>query len=223
MVVPVPVGAILLIGGASSRMGTPKADLDWQGAPLAGHLARVLRDALPGAPVVVVAGAAQEPPALPPGIELIRDAVPDEGPMRGLLTGLDALDGRIDAAMVCAVDTPLLHPGLVRTLVAELQPDDDALVPVAHDHRHPLTAVYRTSLRDRVADLLDRGERRMGLLVETTNARLLDETALRALPVPGDPEGRTLGEIDPDLVGLRNANTPEELEVLRGLAGRSRG
>lgn len=220
MVAAARPGAILLIGGASTRMGSSKADLDWQGSPLATHMARVLVDALPDAPIVIVAGADQSPPPLPADVELVRDAVPGEGPMRGLLAGLDALDGRCEAAMVCAVDTPLLHPALIRALVGALRAEDDALVPVAHGHRHPLTAVYRTALRERIANLLGRGDRRMGLLVETTNARLLDEAALRALPVPGDPEGRTLGDVDPDLVGLRNANTPEEFQVLRGLAGR---
>ena len=217
------VGAILLIGGASTRMGTPKAELDWHGTTLAAHLVRVLAEALPAAPIVVVAGMDQTPPSLPEAVELARDTVPGEGPMRGLLTGLDALGDRCDRALVCAVDTPLLHPALVRALVAALTPGVDAIVPVAHDHRHPLTAVYRTSLRNLVAELLNHGERRMGLLVEMIDARLLDESALRDLPIPGDPQGRTLGDIDPTLTGLRNANTPGEFEALRGLAGRSRG
>lgn len=197
-------------------MGTSKADLDWRGRSLTEHLADVLTEALPGVPIVVVAGADQALPPLPDRVEVVRDAVPGEGPLRGLSTGLDALEGRCDVVIVCAVDTPLLHPPLVRALIAALQPDDTALVPVAHDHRHPLTAVYRTSLRAAVAHLLDDGERRMGLLVERIGARILDENALRALPVPGDPERRTVGDVDPDLDGLRNANTPEEFAALGG-------
>jgi molybdopterin-guanine dinucleotide biosynthesis protein A len=207
-------GAILLVGGASARMGTAKADLEWRGGPLAAHLAGVLTEALPGAPVVVVAGVGQVLPPLPDGVEVARDSVPNEGPLRGLLDGLRALGDRCDLAVVCAVDTPLLHPAMVRALVAAIHPADEAIVPVAHGHRHPLTAVYRTSLRGAVTQILDDGERRMGLLVEKTQARLLDEVALRALPIPGDPAGRTVGEVDPDLDGLLNANTPEEFAAL---------
>lgn len=209
-------GAILLVGGASARMGTAKADLEWRGGPLAAHLAGVLTEALPGAPVVVVAGVGQVLPPLPDGVEVARDSVPDEGPLRGLLDGLRALGDRCDLAVVCAVDTPLLHPAMVRALVAAIHPADEAIVPVAHGHRHPLTAVYRPSVEERVSDMLTRDERRMGLLIERIQARQLDEAALRALPIPGDPDRRTVGDIDPDLDGLLNANTPEEYAQLRG-------
>lgn len=207
-------GAILLVGGASARMGTAKADLEWRGGPLAAHLAGVLTEALPGAPVVVVAGVGQVLPPLPDGVEVARDSVPDEGPLRGLLDGLRALGDRCDLAVVCAVDTPLLHPAMVRALVAAIHPADEAIVPVAHGHRHPLTAVYRPSVEERVSDMLTRDERRMGLLIERIQARQLDEAALLALPIPGDPDRRTVGDIDPDLDGLLNANTPEEFAAL---------
>jgi len=209
------VGGILLVGGTSTRMGHPKAELDWHGTPLAAHLAGVLRDAFPTAPLVVVAAPGQTLPTLPDGVEVVTDSVAGEGPLRGLATGLQALSGHVDVACACAVDTPLLTAAVLRALAAGMRPDDAALVPVAHEHRHPLTACYRLQTLATAEAMLARGERALGRFAEEIGARFIDEAALRALPLPDDPD-RTLADRDPDLDALRNANTPEEFaELLR--------
>ncbi|MGH3073536.1 MAG: NTP transferase domain-containing protein, partial [Gaiellales bacterium] len=65
---PNRLGAIVLAGGGSTRMGEPKALLDWEGSPLVVHVARVVAAA--AAPVVVVGAPGQELPALPDGVEV---------------------------------------------------------------------------------------------------------------------------------------------------------
>ena len=196
-----PDGAILLLGGRSSRMGAAKADLDWHGTPLSAHMAGILRAAVDG-PVVAVAQPDAPAPALPPGIELVRDAAPDEGPLRGLEAGLAALAGRAERALVVAVDLPLLAPDLARGLLAALDDAHDAAVPVIGGRRQPLAAAYRVAILPAVRDLLERGERSVTALTEAVPTRLLDEAALRALP--------GVAAADPDLRSLTGANTPEE-------------
>ena len=196
-----PDGAILLLGGRSSRMGAAKADLDWHGTPLSAHMAGILRAAVDG-PVVAVAQPDAPTPALPPGIELVRDAAPDQGPLRGLEAGLAALAGRAERALVVAVDLPLLAPDLARGLLAALDDAHDAAVPVIGGRRQPLAAAYRVAILPAVRDLLERGERSVTALTEAVPTRLLDEAALRALP--------GVAAADPDLRSLTGANTPDE-------------
>src|SRR4051812_16611205 len=90
---PARVGAMVLVGGRSSRMGRPKAALDWHGEPLAARVARVLVRAAGDGPVVAVCAPQQPLPALPHGVELVADAAEGEGPLRGLHAGLAALEG----------------------------------------------------------------------------------------------------------------------------------
>lgn len=199
------MGAILLLGGRSSRMGTAKADLDWQGSPLAAHIAGVLRAAVAG-PVIAVAAPDQDVPPLPDGVELVRDRVADEGPLRGIEAGLLALGDRAEAVFVASVDTPLLHPVFVAALLNAFDPADDLLVPAAQGFRHPLTAVWRASLLPVVRAALDEGVAGPGYLLDRVRTRLLDEAALLALP--------GVAAADPRLDSLRNANTPEEFAAL---------
>jgi len=200
-----PDGAILLLGGRSTRMGAPKAALDWHGRPLAVHVAEILRAAVDG-PVVAVAAPDQAVPALPPGVELVRDAAPDEGPLRGLEAGLAALDGRADRAFTAAVDLPLLAPALVRALLDVLDADTRAAVPDVDGLPQPLAAAYRVDALEAVRALLAVGERRATALVDALNARRLDRSELLALP--------GVAAADPDLRSLVGANTPAAYERL---------
>ena len=74
------VSAIILAGGRSSRMGTPKALLPFDGEPLIVHLVRRLAPMF--GEVIVVAAPDQVPPALP--ATLVRDEVAYQGPVGGI-------------------------------------------------------------------------------------------------------------------------------------------
>ncbi len=197
---------IVLAGGRSSRMGSPKAELPWQGEPLVAHVARRLLGCLDG-PVVVVQAPGQELPELPAGVEVTRDAREDRGPLEGLAAGLAAVEGRADAAYVSATDVPLLRPELVRLVAGSLDESADAVVPRVGDRMYPLTAAYRTGLLVVVRQLIAAERMRALDLVEAVRVRWLTETELRA--------------VDPTLDSLRNVNTPEDYEaVVREARGR---
>jgi molybdenum cofactor guanylyltransferase len=202
-------GAILLVGGRSTRMGRAKAGLDWHGEPLAARVARVLRRAVCGGPLVAVCAPDQELPTLPEGIDIAADPTPGEGPLRGISVGLTRLADRADIAFVSSVDAPLLHARFIHAVMTSLGDANDAAVPVAHEHRHPLAAAYRVSLAPLLDELLADGERRPGVLLARVRTRFLDEDDLRA--------ASGLGLVDPTLSALRNVNTPEEYDEVRAL------
>jgi molybdenum cofactor guanylyltransferase len=188
-----PVGAILLVGGRSTRMGRPKANLDWHGEPLAARLARVLARAVGDGPVVLVRAPGQELPDLPPGLEIVDDPAEGEGPLRGLATGLAALEDRTEIAIAASVDLPCLTAPFAAAILAAIG-SDDAAVPVARDRPHPLPAAYRVALRPLCDELLARGERRLRAVFE--------EVATRFVAVD---EG--------DVEVLRNINTPADYDA----------
>ena len=80
------LAAVVLAGGESRRMGTPKPLLDWHGATLiervTGILVRVAE------PVVVVGGPGLPLPELAPGVEQAADRLPGQGPLEGIAAGL---------------------------------------------------------------------------------------------------------------------------------------
>jgi molybdenum cofactor guanylyltransferase len=182
------LGAIVLAGGRSTRMGTPKALLDWHGAPLVRRVTGLLGRV--ASPVVVVHADGQELPPLP-GVELVADQSPGRGPLEGIAAGMRALEGRCDAAFVSSVDVPLLHPRFVRSVARALDGHDVAL-PVADGHNHPLSAAYRMSLLPVVERLLAEDRLRPAFVFEGASVRRLDEADIEE---PGS---------------LRNMNTPED-------------
>jgi molybdopterin-guanine dinucleotide biosynthesis protein A len=183
-------------------MGRAKAALEWQGSTLLQRTAALLVRTVDG-PVVVVAAPGQELPELPSGVEVVTDPVEGLGPMRGLATGLAALDGRAATAFVCSTDLPFLHPALVRRVLREFaDPGLDVVMPVARGHRQPLAAGYRTALAPLIEKLLAEGDLRPGMLFRHCRLAPLDDDTLLA-----DPD---LARHDPELDSLVNVNEPAD-------------
>jgi molybdenum cofactor guanylyltransferase len=182
-------------------MGRPKAALEWHGSTLL-HRTTALLSRTVGGPVLVVAAPAQDLPALPPGVEVVTDPIDGLGPMRGLATGLAALEDRAPVAFLCSTDLPFLHPALVRRVLRGFaaDPEADVVLPVARGYRQPLAAGYRTSLAGLVEKLLGEGTLRPGMLFQHCQVTPLDDDALLA-----DPD---LARYDPSLDSLVNVNEP---------------
>jgi molybdopterin-guanine dinucleotide biosynthesis protein A len=170
------VGAVVLAGGRSSRMGEPKALLEWHGSTL---LRRVVGLASRGCegPVVVVRAAGQQLPDLPAAVRVLDDEQEGRGPLQGVAAGLAALRDEVEHAFVCATDLPFLHPRFVRRVVRAVEARDVAL-PVVGGFRQPLAAAYRTALADRAHALLAQDRRRVTYLLEDAEVAALDEAAL---------------------------------------------
>ncbi len=177
---------IVLAGGRSSRMGAPKAGLEWHGSTLLRHVAGVVGAA--AGPVIVVRAPGQELPALPPDVRVVEDARGGRGPLEGLRAGLRALDPAVEAAYVAAVNLPFLPPEAVRRTLGALAGRVNAAVPRAGGRAHPLAAAYRPAVLPTVNALLDEGRARMGDLLERLDVAWLDEEpeALRNLNTPSD-------------------------------------
>ena len=194
---------IVLAGGKSSRMGTPKADLDWHGSTLLYRITGLLARSVVG-PIVVVAAPDQKLPDLPESVLVVRDPVEGLGPLQGLAAGLNAVADRQPFAFACSTDMPFLHPAFVQAVLARMD-DVEVVLPVLNGFRQPLAAGYRTELGARATELLAAGAKTPGqLFAESVVLELTAEDLL------ADP---AVAEFDPDLQSVRDLDTMEEYEA----------
>ena len=189
-------------------MGQPKATLEWHGSTLVRRAVGIVARVADG-PLVVVRAHDQALPELPAEVELTQDARARRGPLEGLAAGLEAVGTRAEAAFVCGVDTPLLHPALAARLLAALAQDAacEIALPVAHGFPHPLCAAYRTSVTTHLRELLAEDRLATRTLIERCATAQLDEAAVLADPA--------VARHDPQLDSLLNLNTPAEYEAAR--------
>ena len=189
-------GVVFLAGGQSSRMGRPKAWLEFAGRPLLAHLVERMLGVFPEAVVVVAPG--QEVPETP--ARVVFDEQPGEGPVAGMVVGLRELSRPL--AFITSCDVPFLNPE-VALYLARAAANYDVAAPVWEGRLHPLQAVYRVSLQPLLARQLAEGRRRPVDLYDQVRTLLVKEETLRSI----DPEGRS----------FMNMNTPEDYERARAL------
>jgi molybdopterin-guanine dinucleotide biosynthesis protein A len=186
-----PASAVVLAGGRSSRMGTPKALLLFDGQPLIVHVVATLTRLFDD--LVVVASPGQDLPALP--VTLVRDEVAYQGPVGGLCYGLRAATEEI--CFVSACDSAFLSPALISHLVGR-STGCDVVVPHWQGRFQPLHAVYRRSVLPLLEDQLARGELRPVSLFDRVRTLRIDEEEIR--------------RFDSDGSSFFNMNTPADYQ-----------
>jgi molybdenum cofactor guanylyltransferase len=197
---------IVLAGGRSSRMGAPKAALEWHGSTLLRRTVGILARVADG-PVLVVRAPGQALPGLPSNVEVVDDPREGLGPVQGLAAGLAAAAGRADVAFVCSTDLPFLHPAFVRRVLRAADDGADVGLPVAHGYPQPLAAAYRTALAPVAERLVAQERLRPAFLFEECAVIRLSEADLRRDPV--------LAALDPELDSVLNVNEPGEYQAAR--------
>ena len=202
------IGAIVLAGGRSRRMGQAKESLRMGDSTLLCRAVETLEDW--AYPVIVVArDAEQKLPPLPIEIDTIYDGTPDQGPLLGILAGIRFLQGRCDAVFVTGCDVPF-PDGKVIDWLAEQLGDGDVVMARTDDKLQPLGALYRMSLLPTIEELVKKGVRTPRSLAEdgvlpAGKARILTEAEVDTY--------------DPERKFLCSVNTPEEYEAAKKAAG----
>jgi molybdenum cofactor guanylyltransferase len=195
------IAGIVLCGGKSTRMGSPKALLPFGPETMLQRVVRLLSAVVE--PIVVVTATDQELPDLPAGVIVTRDERQGRGPLEGLRAGLKALPEHADAAYVTSCDVPLLELGFVRQML-DLARGHDVAVMEIDGFTHPLSAVYRRATLPHIEDLLAHDRLRPVFLFDAVNTRRVKPEEMTA-----DPELRT----------LRNLNTRDDYERALADAG----
>jgi molybdopterin-guanine dinucleotide biosynthesis protein A len=192
--------AVILAGGASSRMGRDKAWLDLEGRPLLVHVISIVAERC--RPIVVAARPGQELPKIDhPRVERIDDDLADGGPLVGIIRGLSRLAERgIERAYLGSCDAAAITTTHVAFMLDTLREDPRkvAAVPCDHDGRaHPLaSAVVVDAMLARAKSQLSRQDLRL--------QELFQGPQIGRLPAARLP--------DPDV--LAPCNTPEQWAAL---------
>jgi molybdenum cofactor cytidylyltransferase len=137
-----PIAGIVLSGGASRRMGSPKALLRFENETFLDRLIRVFSGVC--YPIIVVVG--QHASQIRSGIERGRDVLftenpdPERGMLSSLQCGLALVPTAADAAMFLPVDHPNIQLSTLKTLAARFRSDRaPVIVPTyAGEHGHPV-------------------------------------------------------------------------------------
>jgi molybdenum cofactor cytidylyltransferase len=136
------IAGLILAGGASRRMGTPKALLRFQDETFLDRMIRLFAQVCD--PVVVVLG--HNAPQIRGGVQRPGHAVfavnpdPERGMLSSLQCGLQAMPASVEAVMFTPVDHPHLQPSSLEALASKFQAAHAPVaVPVyAGQHGHPV-------------------------------------------------------------------------------------
>ncbi|MBA4358679.1 MAG: molybdenum cofactor guanylyltransferase [Desulfovibrio sp.] len=196
--------AAILAGGQAKRMhGAVKALLDVGGQTILDRLLATLSGRFAEILLVV-----KEPEAFLPlqpnaPWRLVQDATPGRSSLTGIHTAL--ANSGTEHVFITACDTPLLRPALLSALLLHLRPGDDVVLPRKPDgYFEPLCALYSRRCLPHIEAQLSRQDYKI--------IRFFDQVRVSPLPV------ESLLKADPGLVSFRNANTPEDLALLRQAA-----
>ncbi len=158
---------VLLVGGASSRFGSPKALAVLDGETFAERAWRVLEEACDE---VVAVGKRSD--ALPLPFPLVDDGTADRAPIYGVIASLAA--AKHDVVVFLPVDCPLVTPALLRELGEA----------IAVPQTGPLPGAYAKTMLPELEARAARGE--LSLRGVNTTVLEVDESLLADVDVPAD-------------------------------------
>lgn len=187
------ITGVILAGGRGSRMGgLDKGLIMLDGRPLIEHAIDAL---LPQVDELLISANRNTESYARYGSRVIQDSLPDyQGPLAGILAGLDAATNGLVQFLPC--DVPGIPADLTRRLYqAYAATSAEICVPAAGGRDHPVCSLMQVSARDSLQDFLTAGGR-----------KLMDWLACRQTTTVDFNE-------DPD--AFANINTPEALQAFR--------
>lgn len=184
------VGAVLC-GGASRRMGTDKATLVLDGAPMAARVARALHAAGVDEVLAVGGGPDLAEALRGEGVRIVADDLPGAGPLVGVVTALRHAAGRPVLVVGCDLLAP--SPDAMRACLAALASSvADVAVATTADRLQWVHAAWSPGALPALEAALAEGQRAIHRAAAT----------LRVEPVTG---------VDPE--ALADADTPDDLAI----------
>lgn len=186
--------AFVLAGGKSTRMGSDKALLEFDGRTL---LSRAMEVARIVAEEVIILGSREKYGDLGPVVE---DIYPERGPLGGIHAALSAT--RTELNLVVAVDVPFVPPEFLQYLVDQARISRALVtVPCVRGRFHSVCAVYRRRFCQSAERALDMGENQLHALFTPEETRVIDEEELQRRGF--------------STTMFKNLNTVDELEKAR--------
>lgn len=182
--------AIIMAGGKSSRMGTDKGLMEFNGK----HLVRIaIEKALPFCSGLKISTQNEEYKQF--GFPLLPDEFPELGPIGGIFTALK--NTSTSTILVIACDMPLISAQTIQTLI-ENQKEYDCAVPRVKGKYEPLCAIYSKSMLRLIESSINEGDLAIYSVLKKANCCFVD--------------------FELELPDFININTPADLEKLKSLS-----
>jgi molybdopterin-guanine dinucleotide biosynthesis protein A len=177
----IQIAAAVLMGGSSTRMGSPKQHVDLGGTAMGQRVIELARDCCD---CVVVSG----PGDAMPDVEHIPDLAHHTG--LGPLAGIEAIltSGRAARWLVLPCDMPSLKTATARQLAGSA-----ATIAALADPANPSTPLQLplaldVSMLQSISDFLDSGRRSVGGWLRTVNVESLPSPPMREIRNVNSPE-----------------------------------
>lgn len=144
------LAAVILSGGASRRMGSPKALLPFQGKPFLEHLLDITKHPKIGVRRIVL-GADAEP--IGKEIQLAADEIVinkewERGQLSSIQAALRSLPPGTDGILLCLIDHPLISSGLVDELIEAFYTMHKSIVIPLFEGRRGHPVIFSATLYD---------------------------------------------------------------------------
>ena len=149
--------AIIMAGGGSNRMGTDKSMLPIKGQSMIEAICEQLRGSFDQ--ILISANEVDKFAFL--GFEVVPDKVPEQGPLMGIASALEASANKLNFVVAC--DIPKINLACVNRMLTEaLESQADIVVPTTGEEKYePLFAIYRKTALEAINKTLSSGKRKI--------------------------------------------------------------
>jgi len=144
------LAAVILSGGASERMGSPKALFSFQGRPFLEHLLEITKHPSIGVRRVVLGARAE---AITKEVPLAADEIVinkdwEQGQLSSIQAALRSWPAGTEGMLLCLVDHPLVTAGLVSELIEKFQSTHAPIVLPVYEGRRGHPVIFSAAVYD---------------------------------------------------------------------------
>lgn len=182
------ITGIILSGGKSSRMGTDKGFLSFNGKYFLQHSIDALNPLVDN---IMIVSNNEEYDIF--GLKRIEDTIENAGPLAGIYSGLK--QSKTDYNLVLSCDIPLINGSILQKLIDAIDDDSEIIQIESQGKTMPLIALYKKQCESIFLKFLNEGERRLQYAVNQCNVKnvILNEE---------------------ETYFAQNINTPEQLNAI---------
>lgn len=185
----------IIAGGKSSRMGTNKAFITFDGQTLIERIIERTQD-LGQQTTMLITNTPDEYTHL--NVPMFADVIPDSGSLGGIYSAL--YHSKTTHTIVIACDMPFVSADVLRLMQTHAD-NADVVVPTVEGYPQGLHAIYSKNCLEPIRAKIESKRLKVIGFYEQVRVTYLDETALET--------------VNSDGLAFMNVNTPEELEIAR--------